>query len=141
MLIRWVEKKESQFCFLKDAFQPVMTLEEYLTLDDYHCCEVRMKNKLAAISMVRVDKAEDRMMLMYTLVKPEFRKQGINSGIKTAVENRAKDLGLQWLYGHVRESNVASKNSLLKSGFTIFDEGDLFYKDGERKLTIRKKLN
>lgn len=140
MNLTWCHRTEEQYRFMTNHFSPFFDEEQYLRDKSFHCCEVRNTETLAAVSMVQLQYEFNRLRLLYTLVHPSFRRRGINSLIKDAVEKKARQCGVAYLYAHVRESNEASLQSLLKSGFILFDEGDAFYKNGERKLALKKVL-
>lgn len=140
MDIRWVQRSKWQYSIIADNFNPIFSESEYLTDNTIFCLEVRCRGDLAAVSMVRLNKGLKRMVLLYTFVFPHFRMMGINTKIKVSVEQFAKDSDIDHLWGHVRENNTASINSLLKSGYEIFDEGGLYYKNGDKKLTVKKVL-
>lgn len=140
MKIAWVPRNDRQYQIISEQFNPVFTDEEYLQNESIFCCEVFVDEQNAAISMVELHSDIRRVTLLYTVVFPEFRKRGINTLIKEYVESFALSNGADHLWGHVRENNIASRNSLVKSGFVIVDEGEKFYTNGDRKLTVQKVL-
>lgn len=141
MELQWCRKTKRQYTLLNTTFTSVMSCESYIKNDAYFCCEVSIRETLAALSVVRIDAKESRLVLMYTLVLESYRGMGINGRIKAFVEAFAREKNLSSILGHVRLSNRASQHSLLKSGYEIYDEGGLTYGDGERKLTVRKFLH
>lgn len=140
MNISWVPRTSSQYTTISEFFSPVFTEQEFLDDENIFCCQVTVENELAAISMVKLDRSIKRLTLLYTIVFPQFRKRGINTMIKESVELFARESGADHLLGHVREHNLASLNTLKKSGFQILDEGEKFYKNGDRKLTVIKAI-
>lgn len=140
MKISWVPRNIKQYRIISQYFNPFFSELEYLQDDTIFCCEVASQEQPSALSIVKFYSNLKRVTLLYTVVFPEFRSQGINTQIKKFVEAFALDMGAEHLWGHVRENNIASLNSLLKSGFVIVDEGIQFYKNGDRKLTVKKEL-
>lgn len=140
MDINWCKRSSEQYRFVSTHFSLFFDEKRYLNDESFHCCEVRSSSELAAVSMVQLQDKHDRIRLLYTLVNPNFRRRGINSLIKKAVEELAKECGVSYLYAHVRENNKASLHSLLKSGFEVIDEGATFYKNGDKKIALRKMV-
>lgn len=141
MKISWVSRNGKQYRIISEHFTPFFSELEYLQDDAIFCCEVISKEQRAAISMVKFNSNLKQVTLLYTIVFPQFRLQGINTQIKMFVESFALERGAEFLWGHVRENNIASLNSFLKCGFVVVDEGIQFYKNGDRKLTVKKSLS
>lgn len=141
MDICWVPRSTIQYRIIADNFNPIFSEREYLEDEHIYCLEVTVEDDLAAVSMVKHSHLDGRLTLLYTFVLPPFRKQGINTQIKKSIEVLAKEKGADHLLGHVRGNNVASLNSLLKSGYQVIDEGGKFYKNGDKKLTVKKILS
>lgn len=52
----------------------------------------------------------------------------------------ALDNNVTVITSNVRESNKSSFNSLIKSGFEVNNNVNLFYPDGEKKIALFKKI-
>ncbi|MFW6226207.1 MAG: GNAT family N-acetyltransferase, partial [bacterium] len=75
----------------------------------------------------------------YTVVKKEYRRQGINTKVKDYLEDITKANYIGMITASVREQNHNSLNSLLKCGFVI-SKRKYKYKNGDIKLRLFKNL-
>lgn len=125
--------------FIKQAFTPYFTIEEYLKSNSIKTVSMYSEGTLAAVSFFIVRK--DEICCAYTFVKAEARRQGRNSALKLFVEEYARKKGIFKFVAHVREQNIASLNTLLSLGYTVDTSENLFYSNGDKKLTLRKLLD
>ncbi len=125
---------------IKEGFiSLVLTEQEYLTDERIRTLTATVDDQLAAVSLVRIE--QRAMRLLYTVVAPACRKQGINNAIKAHAETLALAEGCTALIGHVRAGNDASKASLLRAGFQEVESCAGFYQNGERKIRFVKQLS
>lgn len=124
--------------FIQQAFTPYFTMDEYLKSRSIKTVCMYAEGALAAVSFFIV--REKEICCAYTFVKAEARRQGRNKTLKLFIEEYARKKGIFTFVAHVRENNIASLNTLLSLGYSVDTSENLFYKNGDRKLTLRKQL-
>lgn len=77
--------------------------------------------------------------IRYTVVLEKYKGAAINKEMVAEVEKLAKQKGFNRITTNIRQSNISSLRSFLGRGFLIY-RADRYYKDGELKISLVKRL-
>lgn len=113
--------------------------EDYTNNQNLYQSVARKGNKIIGVRIFKMENG--RIHLYYTAVDDNERNKGINRKLLKEIETFGKKNNVNLITSNVRESNLASLNSLLKSGFQINKSINRFYLDGERKIALFKYLD
>lgn len=141
--VKFAKKVLKHYDLLSSEFDICFSKKEFLFRKDLFIVEVHANKELAAASVfrLRITPYNQKIIrLFYTVVKKQYRGHGINKSIKAFIENYAIEIGVNKILASARESNMASRRSLLSSGFKEDCTHDLYYKDGERKISFVKEI-
>lgn len=121
--------------FLNKYFDDFIPLESYTNNDNYKVIEIRDSNNRIIACNFFVIKT-DSIHINATAIINTHRKIGINQEIKNVLIEYCKNKNIKKITCNVRESNLNSLNSLLHTGFIINTNANLFYPDGEKKISL-----
>ncbi len=125
---------KENFEFLSN-FDAIPSIESYLSSPRIKIVEARLNDELIACSMFVLK--ENSVHLNYTFVIDSYRNKGVNQGLKKTLVDWCSKNGYAKITCNVRESNIPSLSSLIKSGFNInTNYNDLKYPDGEKKIPL-----
>ena len=112
----------------------IISYDSYITNENlYQVCGYN-GDKLVAASIFRMK--DGKIHMNYSAVDEAWRRQGLNTKLKNKIIAIGKKNNCNTITVNVRESNIASLNSLLSVGFKINDRVSLFYPDGEKKIPL-----
>lgn len=111
----------------------VMDFDSYINNENLYNVCVYDNNILIATDIFRMK--DGKIHLNYSAVDEKYRNKGINKMMKYFIIDFAKKNNCTVITANVRESNIASINSFLSTGFTMNTKyDDLKYPDGEKKI-------
>ena len=137
LIVKLIDKDLTTYDFIS-SYLNVISYEDYIVNENLYQVGCFSGGELVGLSIFRM--VGDKIHLNYSAVLDEFRGGGINSMMFSEIEKIGKSNGVSMITSNVRESNVSSLRSLLKCGFSVNDRVDLRYPDGERKISLYKKL-
>ena len=142
LLINIEKKAKEHYKFIRCNFDfPVdLNYRNFLRDDKRYIIVVRKLNEsndIVAISVFSI--YDDRINSDYTVVEKHHRRLGINTKIKSYLENIAITNYTEMITASVREFNTNSIYSLLKCGY-IVSKRRFKYKNGDIKLRLFKIL-
>lgn len=131
-------KTDDSYHFLESHLKSIISKEDYINNESLLQVCAFFDKKLVGVRCFRMK--DGKIHLNYSAVDVDYRKTGINQGMFNTIRNIAEKNDIQLITVNVRESNVNSLKSLLKSGFQINTNAELKYPDGEKKIALYFKL-
>ncbi len=135
--VRLLDKDQTTYDFIS-SYLDVISYRDYITNQNLYQVGYFINDELVGLRIFRM--LDGKIHLNYSAVSDKFRGSGINSIMYLEIEKIGRSNGVSLITSNVRESNVSSLKSLLKCGFSINDRVDLRYPDGERKISLYKRL-
>jgi ribosomal protein S18 acetylase RimI-like enzyme len=132
-------RSNEHYSFLKKYFDIPFSFVEYINNNNIYIITVRIKDELIGVELFRMK--DNKIHLTYTLIEEEYRNKGINTNIKKAVINFAKNNNVNLITANVRKSNMHSLKTFLSTGFKINDSVKNTYPDGEEKIPLYLKVD
>ena len=133
-----IEKKTSNSYNFVSKYLNIISFDDYINNENLYQVVARKNNKIVGVRIFRMK--ESKIHLNYSVVDIQERNKALNRKMLLKIEKYAIKNKVNIITSNVRKSNIASLNSLLKSGFTINQNYDLYYTDGEKKIPLFKKI-
>jgi len=135
--IKLEDKSLETWNFTK-KFLDVLDFNTYMENSNLYQVVARSLDDIVGVSIFKMK--DGKIHINYSAVVEEKRSRGLNVEMTSEIEKIAKENNVEVITTNVRESNPASINSYLKSGFKINTNYSLSYPDGEKKIALFKRL-
>jgi len=135
--IKLEDKSLETWNFTK-KFLDVLDFNTYMENSNLYQVVARSLDDIVGVSIFKMK--DGKIHINYSAVVEEKRSRGLNVEMTSEIEKIAKENNVDVITTNVRESNPASINSYLKSGFKINTNYSLSYPDGEKKIALFKRL-
>jgi len=135
--IKLEDKSLETWNFIKQ-YLDVLDFNTYMENSNLYQVVARSLDDIVGVSIFKMK--DGKIHINYSAVVEEKRSRGLNVEMTSEIEKIAKENNVEVITTNVRESNPASINSYLKSGFKINTNYSLSYPDGEKKIALFKRL-
>jgi len=135
--IEMTEKSRETYEFIS-KYLNVMNFDDYMNNDNLYQVVAYKEGEIVGVRIFKMK--DDKIHLNYSAVIPSERNKELNKKMFDEIEKIGIKNNVSLITSNVRESNKPSLKSLLKSGFTINKNYELYYPDGEKKIPLFKKI-
>lgn len=137
IIVKLEQKNIDTYNFIK-KYLNIIDYIDYINNDNLYQVVAYKNNKFVGLRIFKMK--DNKIHLNYSAVIESERGNNINQLMFKKIEDIAINNNINLITSNVRKNNIASINSLLKSGFNINDKVKLYYPDGEKKISMYKKL-
>jgi ribosomal protein S18 acetylase RimI-like enzyme len=138
LVVKEISKSQETFSLMSLYFK-VGKFKTYMADNYLFQVGVFYNGELVGLRWLKMK--DNLIQLQYSVVKEDYRGNGINGLMLKWVDQAAVENGVDLVTVHVRESNIASLKSLQKAGFIVNENATGFYANNEKKINLYKRYD